>query len=66
MLSTPPAIARSISPHAMARAAWPIASMPEAHKRLTVTPDTDGGNPARRSAIRATLRLSSPAWLVLP
>ena len=37
------------------------ASMPEPHNRFTVVPVTSAGKPARRSAIRATLRLSSPA-----
>jgi len=33
---------------------------------LTVAPGTDVGNPASSTAIRATLRLSSPAWLAAP
>src|SRR3546814_14070618 len=36
--STPPAIATPISPVLIARAAWPTASHPEAHRRLIVTP----------------------------
>ena len=64
--STPPAIANSISPLAIARNAVPIASMPEAHSRLRVTPGMLEGRPASNSAIRATLRLSSPAWLAQP
>ena len=38
MDSTPPAIARSISPALMARATMTTASMPEPKNRLTVTP----------------------------
>ena len=61
MLSTPPAIAREISPVAMARAATETASIPEAQSRFTVTAGTLAGTPASSDAIRATLRLSSPA-----
>jgi hypothetical protein len=64
--STPPAIAKSISPQRIARAASPTALRPEAHSRLTVMPGTLSGNPASNSAMRATLRLSSPAWLAQP
>ncbi|MNP24221.1 hypothetical protein D3C76_1169690 [compost metagenome] len=64
--STPPAIASSISPLAMARNAVPMASMPEAQRRLRVTPGMVSGSPASSSAMRATLRLSSPAWLAQP
>jgi len=49
-----------------ARAACVIASPPAAQRRLTVTPGTLGGRPASRAAIRATLRLSSPAPLASP
>ena len=49
-----------------ARDAWFTASSPEAHKRLRVTPGTDCGSPASKRDIRATLRLSSPAWLAHP
>lgn len=66
MLSTPPAMARSISPARIARAAVPTASMPEPHKRFSVTAGTSTGYPASSSAMRATLRLSSPAWLTQP
>ncbi len=66
MDSTPPAMAKSISPARMARAAAPTASMPEAHSRLSVTPGTVSGRPASNSAMRPTLRLSSPAWLAQP
>ena len=64
--STPPATASSISPALIARAAAATASMPEAHRRLTVAPGIESGRPASRSAMRATLRLSSPAWLAQP
>ncbi len=46
MLSTPPAIIRPASPHLMARAAVPTASMPEPHRRLMVAPGTSSGRPA--------------------
>src|SRR6266481_2504107 len=64
--STPPAMAKSISPARIARPAAPTASSPEAQRRLSVRPGTDSGRPASNSAIRATLRLSSPAWLAQP
>src|SRR5579871_6809625 len=64
--STPPAIAKSISPERIARPAAPTASSPDAQRRLRVWPGTDSGRPASSSAMRATLRLSSPAWLAQP
>ena len=64
--STPPAITTSSSPARMARAAVPTASMPDAHSRFMVVPGTLAGRPASRAAMRATLRLSSPAWLAQP
>ena len=66
MLSTPPAIIRSASPDRIARAAVPTASMLEPHRRLMVAPGTSTGSPASSAAMRATLRLSSPAWLAQP
>ena len=66
MLSTPPAIIRSASPALMARAALPTASRPEPHSRLMVAPGTSMGRPASSADMRATLRLSSPAWLAQP
>ncbi len=66
MLSTPPAIISSASPALMARAALPTASMPEPQRRLMVAPGTSIGRPASSADIRATLRLSSPAWLAQP
>jgi hypothetical protein len=50
----------------MACAAYPTAFNPDAHNRLTVTPGIESGSPASSSAMRATLRLSSPAWLAQP
>ncbi len=64
--SEPPASTMSASPAAIVRAAQVTASMPEAQSRLTVAPGTLSGSPARSRAIRATLRLSSPAWLAAP
>ncbi len=66
MLSTPPAIIRRASPALMARAAEPTASRPEPHRRLIVAPGTSMGRPASSDDMRATLRLSSPAWLAQP
>ena len=66
MLSTPPAIISSASPARMARAALPTASRPEPHRRLMVAPGTSIGRPASSADMRATLRLSSPAWLAQP
>jgi hypothetical protein len=53
-------------PRRAPRAAIASASRPEPHTRLTVAPGTDTGRPAKSSAMRATLRLSSPAWLAHP
>ena len=64
--STPPAMAKSISPARIERAASPTPLRPEAQSRFTVMPGTLSGNPASSSAMRATLRLSSPAWLAQP
>ncbi len=66
MLSTPPAIIKVASPALMARAAVPMASMPEPHKRLMVLPGNSSGKPANKLAMWPTLRLSSPAWLTQP
>ena len=66
MLSTPPAIMRSVSPLRIARIAMAIASMLDPHSRLTVVPGTSWGSPASSNAIRPTLRLSSPAWFAQP
>src|SRR2546427_3535302 len=56
----------SPSPALIARAAALIAESPEEHRRLKVTAATETGRPARRAAIRATFRLSSPAWFAQP
>ena len=66
MLSTPPAMPSSISPAAIARAMVPTASMPEPQSRLIVAAGISFGRPASSSPIRATLRLSSPAWFAQP
>ena len=64
--STPPATNRSPSPAATAWHAETTAARPDAQSRLTVTPATDSGRPARSTAMRATFRLSSPAWFAQP
>ncbi len=64
--STPPPMNTSPSPTAIAWAAELIAWSPLPHSRLTVSPPTSTGSPARSSAIRATSRLSSPAWFAQP
>ena len=46
--STPPAMANSISPERIARAASPTALSPDAHSRLTVTPGMESGSPAKQ------------------
>src|SRR4051812_23221354 len=64
--STPPAMTTSACPVSTACAADTIACNPLAHSRLTVNPGVVSGRPASSAAIRATLRLSSPAWLAAP
>ena len=64
--STPPAIRSDASPTEMARLASIAASRPEPHRRFTVAPGMLVGSPARRTAMRATSRLSSPAPLASP
>ena len=64
--STPPATKRSPSPAATAWHAETTAESPEAQSLLTVTPATDSGSPASSAPMRATLRLSSPAWFAAP
>src|SRR6476659_6050546 len=66
MFSTPPATNASPSPALIACAALAIACSPEPQRRFTVCPGTSTGKPASNAAIRATLRLSSPAWFVHP
>ena len=64
--SVPPAITTSASPVSMVREALIAASRLDPHSRLTVEPGTDTGSPASSVAIRATLRLSSPAAFAAP
>ena len=64
--STPPATTRSASPARIARAAVATASSEDPHSRFTVLPGTSRGRPASNHAMRATLRLSSPAWFAQP
>ena len=64
--STPPATTSAASSQRIARAAWIAASRLEPQRRLTVAPVTVVGSPASSAAIRATLRLSSPAALAAP
>src|SRR5260221_2859681 len=66
MDSTPPAMSSSASPTATARAPSPTAMRPEPHSRFTVPPGTLTGRPASSALMRATLRLSSPAWFAHP
>ena len=66
MLSTPPAMTNDCSLDLIERPAIAIASRLEPHSRFTVVPGTSTGSPASRTAIRPTLRLSSPAWLAQP
>src|SRR5439155_740741 len=66
MLSTPPAMYSSPSSTVMARAESMTACRPLAQSRFTVTPGVVGGRPDSSAAKRATLRLSSPAWLTQP
>ena len=64
--STPPATTRSASPAMTAWDAETTADSPEAQSRFSVTPATESGSPASSAAMRATLRLSSPAWFAQP
>ena len=66
MDSTPPAIAIAPLPARSSADALLIACSPEPQRRLTVTPPVASGSPASSTAMRATLRLSSPAWLLAP
>jgi len=63
MLSTPPAIANEISPSGSRAAALPTASRPDAQSRLIVVPGTLSAQSESSSAMRATLRLSSPGLI---
>ncbi len=64
--STPPVSTTSASPHSMVREPLIAASSEDPQSRLTVTAGTETGRPASSTAIRPTLRLSSPAPLALP
>jgi hypothetical protein len=64
--STPPATTTDASPVSIWRLAIMAASRLEPHRRLTVLPGTLVGRPASSAAMRATLRLSSPAPLASP
>ena len=64
--STPPATTTSASPVSTSGRPVIAASSEEPHSRLTVVAGTDTGRPASSTAIRPTLRLSSPAWLAQP
>ncbi len=64
--STPPATTTSASPVSIVREACIAASSDDPHSRLTVFAGTEVGRPASRTAIRPTLRLSSPAPLAQP
>lgn len=64
--SVPPATTRSASPTAIWRAPIATASRPDPQSRFTVVAGTLTGRPASRAAIRATFRLSSPAWFAQP
>ncbi len=66
ILSAPPAIVKSASFDLIILDALVIASIPDAHNLLSVIPGTVCGRFAKRSAILAMLRLSSPAWFALP
>jgi hypothetical protein len=56
----------SASPTMMDLAARFTASSPDEQLRFTVTPLTSTGKPASKADIRATSRLSSPAWFPQP
>src|ERR1700722_1907118 len=64
--SAPPASMTSASPAAMARAALAMASIPDPQSRVPVARGPSTGRPASSTPIRATFRLSSPAWLAAP
>ena len=64
--STPPATISEASPVSIARLAPIAASSPDPQSRLTVAPGTLVGRPESSTAMRATLRLSSPAPLASP
>ncbi len=66
ILSTPPAITKSISPDIMVRQATITASKPDPHNLFIVVAGIETGRPDSNVAIRATFLLSSPAWFAHP
>ena len=64
--STPPVTTTSASPVSIIRDAPIAASRLDPQSRFTVEPGTETGSPASSTAIRPTLRFSSPAPLALP
>jgi hypothetical protein len=64
--STPPAIVMSQTPDWIRFAAKWIACWLEPHCRSTVVAGVVIGKPAVSHALRATLRLCSPAWVTHP
>jgi len=66
MLSTPPARKHPPFPVSISRVADTTACIPEPQRRFMVAAGMSTGSPASRTAIRATLRLSSPAWFASP
>ena len=64
--STPPATTTAASPDSTRREAVMAASSDDPHRRLIVLAGTVTGKPASSTAMRPTLRLSSPAPLALP
>ena len=66
MLSTPPARKQAPFPVSISRVAATTACMPEPQSRFMVAAGISTGSPASSTAMRATLRLSSPAWLASP
>ncbi len=64
--STPPATTTSASPVSTMREAIIAASRLDPQSRLTLVAVTETGRPASSTAIRPTLRLSSPAPFALP
>ncbi len=66
MVSTPPAITTSFWPEITVAAANATACWLDPHARLTVVAGTDTGQPAAKTAVRATIPACSPTWLTQP
>ena len=64
--SVPPPMTTCACPSMMRSAPYAIACSPDEQKRLTVTADASIGTPARRLAMRATLRPCSPSGIAQP